>query len=179
MTVKRDLNTMSGKYGMYYYLHYSGFVLSCLTSMKWYYTILKFIWCTVLLSFSFFRSFFISFFLSIFLSFHFFTSLPLLLLIYISLLLYLTLSLILSLSNSSTIFELKDFVETKSRETDYESLKTNCVKVRHLYEYFYESFLLSKYFYFISSPDQYHLYSSPVLIFIPLFEALKLYFLTC
>ena len=28
-----------------------------------------------------------------------------------------------------TIFELKDFVETKSRETDYEALKGNCVKV--------------------------------------------------
>jgi hypothetical protein len=29
-----------------------------------------------------------------------------------------------------TIFELKDFVETKSRETDYEALKGNCVKVK-------------------------------------------------
>ena len=33
---------------------------------------------------------------------------------------------------SSTIFELKDFVETKSRETDYESCKGSCVKVMPL-----------------------------------------------
>ena len=32
-----------------------------------------------------------------------------------------------------TIFELKDFVETKSRETDYEALKGGCVKVRNEY----------------------------------------------
>lgn len=41
--------------------------------------------------------------------------------------------LILSLSLFRTIFELKDFVETKSRETDYEALKGGCVKVRNEY----------------------------------------------
>lgn len=35
------------------------------------------------------------------------------------------------LQSFRTIFELKDFVETKSRETDYEALKGGCVKVRN------------------------------------------------